>query len=436
MSPRTDVLAAADPEIAAIVGREVERQNTTIQLIASENFTSPAVMAAQGTVLTNKYSEGYPGKRYYGGNVVVDEAEELARSRACELFGAEHANVQPHSARTRTWPCSSASSNARRPRHGDAPRSGWPPHPRLAGQLQRPDLRLRRVRRRRRDRDARLRRDPQARGRVAPEGDHRRRHGVSRTIDFAAFRSIADEIGALLIVDAAHIAGLIAGGAHPSPVPHADVVTLTTHKTLRGPRAGCILSRAEYAARSTRRCSRAAGRPVDARDRGEGGGVQARVGTRFCNLRRADRGQRRGPGRGPRVGRVPHRLRRHRQPPDAGGPAPVRCDRQGRPGGARPGRDHLQQERDPERSREAVRHERAAARDGLGDDGRDGRAGDGRDRPADRRRAARTGRRCGARRCAGSGQPAVFEVRSLSRARRRRDRAANDHGQGARSAGQ
>jgi glycine hydroxymethyltransferase len=103
VSPRNDALDAADPEIGAIVAREVERQNTTIQLIASENFTSPAVMAAQGTVLTNKYSEGYPGKRYYGGNLVVDEAEELARSRACELFGAEHATCNPTQVRTRTW---------------------------------------------------------------------------------------------------------------------------------------------------------------------------------------------------------------------------------------------------------------------------------------------------------------------------------------------
>ena len=248
MSPRTDALDAADPEIAAIVRREVERQNTTIQLIASENFTSPAVMAAQGTVLTNKYSEGYPGKRYYGGNFVVDEAEELARSRACELFGAEHANVQPHSG---------ANANMAV----------------FLGLLQPGD----RVMGMRLDQGGHLTHGSPVNfsGKIYDfvaygvdettemlDYDEIRKLAVAsqpkaiiagataypRTIDFAAFRSIADEIGALLIVDAAHIAGLIAGGAHPSPVPHADVVTFTTHKTLRGPRAGCILSRAEYGA--------------------------------------------------------------------------------------------------------------------------------------------------------------------------------------------
>ena len=247
MNSRTDSLEAVDPEIAAIIGREVERQNTTIQLIASENFTSPAVMAVQGTVLTNKYSEGYPGKRYYGGNFVVDEAEELARSRACELFGADHANVQPHSG---------ANANM-------AVFLGLlTPGDRVMG------MRL--------DQGGHLTHGSPVNfsGKIYDfvaygvdehtemlDYDEIRKLAVSsqpkaiiagataypRAIDFAAFRSIADEVGALLIVDAAHIAGLIAGGAHPSPVPHADVVTFTTHKTLRGPRAGCILSKAEYA---------------------------------------------------------------------------------------------------------------------------------------------------------------------------------------------
>ena len=247
MSPRTDPLADADPEIAAIVGRELERQNTTIQLIASENFTSPAVMAAQGTVLTNKYSEGYPGKRYYGGNFVVDDAEELARSRACELFGAEHANVQPHSG---------ASANmaaflgllqpgdrvmGMRLDQGGHLTHGSPVN--FSGKIY--DFVAYGID----DETETLDYDEIRKLAVAshPKAIIAGATAYSRTIDFAAFRSIADEIGALLIVDAAHIAGLIAGGAHPSPVPHADVVTFTTHKTLRGPRAGCILSRAEYA---------------------------------------------------------------------------------------------------------------------------------------------------------------------------------------------
>jgi Glycine/serine hydroxymethyltransferase len=248
VSPRTDVLAAADPEIAAIVGREVERQNTTIQLIASENFTSPAVMAAQGTVLTNKYSEGYPGKRYYGGNFVVDEAEELARSRACELFGAEHANVQPHSGANANMAVFLGLLQpgdrvmGMRLDQGGHLTHGSPVN--FSGKIY--DFVAYGVD----DETETLDYDEIRKLAVAshPKAIIAGATAYPRTIDFAAFRSIADEIGALLIVDAAHIAGLIAGGAHPSPVPHADVVTFTTHKTLRGPRAGCILSRAEYAA--------------------------------------------------------------------------------------------------------------------------------------------------------------------------------------------
>jgi glycine hydroxymethyltransferase len=247
VSHAADPLAAADPELAEIVRREVERQNTTIQLIASENFTSPAVMAAQGTVLTNKYSEGYPGKRYYGGNLVVDEAEELARTRACELFGAEHANVQPHSGANANMATFLALLQpgdkvmGMRLDQGGHLTHGSPVN--FSGRiydfvaygvdpesetLDHDEIRTLAVRER-------------------PKAIIAGATAYPRVIDFAAFRSIADEVGALLIVDAAHIAGLIAGGAHPSPVPHADVVTFTTHKTLRGPRAGCILSTAEHA---------------------------------------------------------------------------------------------------------------------------------------------------------------------------------------------
>jgi glycine hydroxymethyltransferase len=241
-------LVASDPEIAGIIGREVERQNTTIQLIASENFTSPAVMAAQGSVLTNKYSEGYPGKRYYGGNLVVDEAEELARQRACALFGAEHANVQPHSGANANMAAYLALFSpgdklmGMRLDQGGHLTHGSPVN--FSGRIydfvaygvddETETLDYDRIR------DLAKAERPKAiiAGATA----------YSRTIDFAAFRSIADEIGALVIVDAAHIAGLIAGGAHPSPVPYADVVTFTTHKTLRGPRAGTILCRQEHAA--------------------------------------------------------------------------------------------------------------------------------------------------------------------------------------------
>src|SRR3954447_9370687 len=240
-------LASSDPEIAGIIGREVERQNTTIQLIASENFTSPAVMAAQGSVLTNKYSEGYPGKRYYGGNLVVDEAEELARQRACALFGAQHANVQPHSGANANQAAYMALLEpgdkvmGMRLDQGGHLTHGSPVN--FSGRIY--DFVAYGVDDDSEKLDYDVVRDLAVRER--PRMIIAGATAYSRIIDFAAFRSIADEIGALLLVDAAHIAGLIAGGAHPSPLPYADVVTFTTHKTLRGPRAGAILCRNEYA---------------------------------------------------------------------------------------------------------------------------------------------------------------------------------------------
>jgi glycine hydroxymethyltransferase len=247
----TDVFPAlerTDPAIADVIRRELERQNTTIQLIASENFTSPAVLAAQGSVLTNKYSEGYPRKRYYGGNYVVDEAEEIARDRACELFGAEHANVQPHSGASANMAVYLALLEpgdkvmGMRLDQGGHLTHGSPVN--FSGRLydfvaygvddESETLDYDEIRR--------LARSERPKMIVAGATAY------PRLIDFDAFRSIADEVGALLMVDAAHIAGLIAGEVHPSALPQADVVTLTTHKTLRGPRAGAILCREPYAA--------------------------------------------------------------------------------------------------------------------------------------------------------------------------------------------
>jgi glycine hydroxymethyltransferase len=243
-----EALESSDPAIADVVRRELERQNTTIQLIASENFTSLAVLAAQGSVLTNKYSEGYPAKRYYGGNSVVDEAEELARQRACDLFGAEHANVQPHSGANANMAAYFALLEP-----GDTvmgmplDQGGHLTHGtkvNFSGQVYNfvgyglhDDTELIDY-----DGVARLAREHRPKMIVAGATAY------PRVIDFEAFRAIADDVGALLLVDAAHIAGLIAGGAHPSPLPAADVVTFTTHKTLRGPRAGAILCREQYAA--------------------------------------------------------------------------------------------------------------------------------------------------------------------------------------------
>ncbi|MCJ7670642.1 MAG: serine hydroxymethyltransferase [Acidimicrobiia bacterium] len=239
---------AADPAIADIIRREVERQNTTIQLIASENFTSPAVLAVQGSVLTNKYSEGYPAKRYYGGNLVVDEAEELARTRACELFGAEHANVQPHSGANANMAAYFALLDpgdtvmGMRLDQGGHLTHGSPVN--FSGKLYRfvgygVDDEAETL-----DYEAIAALARAERPKLIVAGAT----AYPREIDFATFRTIADEVGAMLMVDAAHIAGLIAGGVHPNPVPHADVVTFTTHKTLRGPRAGTILCREPYAA--------------------------------------------------------------------------------------------------------------------------------------------------------------------------------------------
>jgi glycine hydroxymethyltransferase len=244
----TSPLERTDPEIADIIRRELERQNTTIQLIASENFTSRAVLEAQGSVLTNKYSEGYPAKRYYGGNGVVDEAENLARDRACALFGAQHANVQPHSGANANQAAYMALLEpgdkvmGMRLDQGGHLTHGSPVN--FSGRMY--DFVAYGVDDETEVLDYDAIRDLAVRER--PRMIIAGATAYPRIIDFEAFRVIADDVGALLLVDAAHIAGLVAGGAHPSPVPMADVVTFTTHKTLRGPRAGAILSRGDHAA--------------------------------------------------------------------------------------------------------------------------------------------------------------------------------------------
>jgi glycine hydroxymethyltransferase len=237
-----------DDEVFDIIDREVARQNTTLQLIPSENFTSRQVMAATGSPLTNKYAEGYPGKRYYGGNAVVDEVEEVARERAKKLFGAEHANVQPHSGADANTAVQLAllqpgdTIMGMRLDQGGHLTHGSPVA--LSGRL------FRVVSYGVTESDERL--DYQAIADLAkaeqPKLIIAGATAYPRIIDPEPFRAIADEVGALFLFDAAHVAGLIAGGVHPNPVPYADVVTLTTHKTLRGPRGGCILSKAAHAA--------------------------------------------------------------------------------------------------------------------------------------------------------------------------------------------
>ncbi len=236
-----------DTAVFDLLDREVERQNTGLQLIASENFTSPAVMEATGSILTNKYSEGYPTKRYYGGNVFVDEVETLAIERVKALFGADHANVQPHSGANANIGVYLALLEVGDKvlgmslDHGGHLTHGSPVN--ASGRLY--DFVSYGVT----ESDERLDYDEirDMAKREHPKMIVAGATAYSRIIDPAILREIADEVGALLLFDAAHIAGLIAGGAHPNPVPYADVVTFTTHKTLRGPRGGCILAREEHA---------------------------------------------------------------------------------------------------------------------------------------------------------------------------------------------
>jgi glycine hydroxymethyltransferase len=240
-------LAEVDPEVAEAIGRELERQQRTLEMIASENFVPQAVLECQGSVLTNKYAEGYPGRRYYGGCEFVDIIEQLAIDRAKELFGAEHANVQPHAgAQANTAVYHALLQPGDRIMGLSLPHGGHLSHGmkiNVSGRLY--DIVAYEVS----PQDHRI--DMDEVERLAKE--HRPKlllagwSAYSRVLDFPRFREIADEVGALLMVDMAHFAGLVASGDHPSPVPYADVVTTTVHKTLGGPRSGMILCREEYA---------------------------------------------------------------------------------------------------------------------------------------------------------------------------------------------
>jgi len=237
-----------DPQIAAAIDNEERRQHEGLELIASENFVSEAVLEAAGSVFTNKYAEGYPGKRYYGGCEFADVVENLARERAKQLFGAEHANVQPHAGSQANM---EAYASVLQPgdiilglnlAHGGHLTHGH--HLNFSGKTYKiipygVTKETETI-----DYDALEKLAEQERPKLIIGGGS----AYPRTIDFARMRQIADNVGALFLVDMAHFAGLVAGGAHPSPVPHAHIVTSTTHKTLRGPRSGMILSKAEFGA--------------------------------------------------------------------------------------------------------------------------------------------------------------------------------------------
>ncbi len=247
MIDRLAPLAAADPVVYALIRREVERQEHGLELIASENFVSIAVLEAMGTALTNKYAEGLPRKRYYGGCEVVDEVEQLAIDRARQLFGVDHVNVQPHSGAQANMAAYLAVAKPGDKLMGLAlPHGGHLTHGspvNFSGTLFQATSYGVREDTGRIDydqvRDAARRERP----RLLIGGGS----AYARIIDFVALRSVADEVGAILIVDMAHFAGLVAAGLHPSPIPHAQIVTTTTHKTLRGPRGGLILCQEAYA---------------------------------------------------------------------------------------------------------------------------------------------------------------------------------------------
>ena len=244
--PPGKALDASDPEIAKLIRHEIDRQNRGLELIASENFVSPAVLEAMGSALTNKYAEGLPGKRYYGGCEVVDKVEQLAIDRAKELFGAEHANVQPHSGAQANYAAMTTFlkpgdtflgmdlSNGGHLTHGSPVNFSGILFKAISygvtdeGLIDYDDL------------EAKAR---QYKPKLVLAGYS----AYSRVVDFERFARISKEIGAIFMVDMAHFAGLAAAGVYPSPVPHADVVTSTTHKTLRGPRGGLILCKAEHA---------------------------------------------------------------------------------------------------------------------------------------------------------------------------------------------
>ncbi len=236
-----------DPEAAEAILAEVRRENTKIELIASENFSSPAVLAALGTPLTNKYAEGYPGKRYYGGCEHVDVVENLAIDRAKALFGAEHVNVQPHAGASANLAAYFAFLDpgdtfmGMELAHGGHLTHGS--HVNFTGKM----FKIVSYGVRREDERIDLDEVREIAIRERPKMIVAGATAYSRIWDFAAFRAIADEVGALFVVDAAHFIGLVAGGAHPNPVEHADVVTCTTHKTLRGPRGAMIMCKEEHA---------------------------------------------------------------------------------------------------------------------------------------------------------------------------------------------
>ncbi len=264
-------LAQADPEIYEAIRHETERQHSRLELIASENFTSEAILEATGSIFTNKYAEGYPGRRYYGGCEYADVVENLARDRAKKLFRAEYANVQPHSGSQANQAAYAAVispgdtvlgmnlSHGGHLTHGHHLNFSGKTYKIVPYGVKKDDERI--------DYDELARLAEENKPKMIIAGGS----AYPRIIDFARFRQIADSVGAIFLVDMAHFSGLVAAGVHPNPCDYADIVTSTTHKTLRGPRSGMILAKEKYGESDRSKCvPRRAGRPVDARHRRQG----------------------------------------------------------------------------------------------------------------------------------------------------------------------
>jgi glycine hydroxymethyltransferase len=385
MADRLAPLSDVDPKIRALINQEVARQEHGLELIASENFVSLGVLEAMGTALTNKYAEGVPGKRYYGGCEIVDQVEQLAIDRAKALFGAEHANVQPHSGAQANMAAYLAVA-----RFGDTllglalPHGGHLTHGspvNFSGTLFKATAYHVREETGRIDYDQVREVAKQARPKIIIGGGS----AYARIVDFPALRSIADEVDAVLVVDMAHFAGLVAGGVYPSPVPHAQIVTTTTHKTLRGPRGGMILCVSELA------------KAVDKQvfPGTQGGPLEHVIAAKAVALHEASQpdfkqyakdvvknAQALG-GSADRA-RLRNRLRRDRQPLDAGRSAQEEHHGEGCGAAARSRGDHGEQEHDSRRSTESVRDERDSTRHAGGDDAGVWRRGDGARGGADR----------------------------------------------------
>ena len=368
---RTAGLADVDPEVAALLERELERQRGEIELIASENFTWPAMLEAVGSVPTNKYSEGYPGRRYYGGCEVVDEIEQLAIDRAKELFGAEHANVQPHAGAQTNMAVYFAALQpgdtilSLELSHGGHLTHGLKVN--FSGRLY--EIVHYGVSRETNlvDYDDVLALAKEHRPKLIVCGGS----AYPRTVETWRFREIADEVGALLLCDMAHFAGLVAAGLHPNPVEHCDFVTSTTHKTLAGPRSGFVLCREEHAQAVDRAVFPGMqGGPLNHVIAAKAACFKIAASEPFRDYQRAVRANADALAEcaAERRARRAHRRDRHASPPRR--PAPDRVERQGRRGASRRGRDHREPQHGSVRRATADRRLGLPRRDAGDDDAR------------------------------------------------------------------